>query len=58
MAGTCLFVLEEHAAMEGNRNVMVKAYDTDVVVVTISAMHHLQKIGMQKMWVPLARKLI
>ena len=36
--------------MEGYRDVMIKAYDTDVV--TRSAMHHLQEISMQKMWAP------
>ena len=55
-ADTFFFVLEKYATMEGYRDVMFKAYDTDAVVVTISAMHHLQEISMQKIWVPFGQE--
>ena len=38
-----------NATMEGYRDLRIKAYDTDDVV-TKSAMHHLQEMGMQKIW--------
>ena len=44
-------MIKLNATMEGYGDVMIKAYDTDVVV-TRSAMHHLQEIGMQKMCAP------
>ena len=31
-------------------DVMIKANDTDIVVEAISARHHLQETGVQKMW--------
>ena len=40
-----------HAAMDGYKDIMIKANDTDIVVIAVSARQHLQDIGLQKMWV-------
>ena len=37
--------------MEGNQTLMIKANDTDVVMVAISILPSLQELGLQKLWI-------
>ena len=50
-ADTRIFVLAKHAVMEGNQTLMIKANDTDVVVVAVSILPSLQELGLQKLWI-------
>ncbi len=47
---TRIFLHAGHAAKEGMKTVIVKANDTDVLVIAISTFTHLQELGLQKMW--------
>ena len=49
-ADTRIFVHARHAAQEGSKSVL-KASDTDILVIAISAMPTLQAIGLQQLWV-------
>ena len=40
-----------HAAQEGSKSLLVKASDTDILVIAISAMPSLQAIGQQQLWI-------
>ena len=40
-----------HAAQEGSKSLLVKASDTDILVIAISAMPTLQAIGLQQLWI-------
>ena len=46
-----IFVHARHAVMEGNQTIMIKANDTDVVVIAISILPSLQELGLQKLWI-------
>ena len=50
-ADTRIFVHARHAAQEGSKSVLVKASDTDILVIAISTMPTLQAIGLQQLWV-------
>ena len=50
-ADTCTFIHVKHAVMEGNQTLMIKANDTDVVVVAVSILPSLQELGLQKLWI-------
>ena len=50
-ADTCIFVHARHAAMEGNKALVIKANDTDVLVIAIATLPSLQELGLQKMWI-------
>ena len=50
-ADTRIFVHAKHAVMEGNQTLMIKANDTDVVVIAISILPSLQELGLQKLWI-------
>ena len=50
-ADTQIFVHARHAAQEGSTSLLVKASDTDILVITISVMPNLQAIGLQKLWI-------
>ena len=50
-ADTRIFVHARHAVMEGNQTLMIKANDTDVVVIAISMLSTLQELGLQKLWI-------
>ena len=50
-ADTRIFVHARHATEAGSKVIMVKASDTDVVVIAVSVMHELQELGLQKLWV-------
>ena len=49
-ADTRIFVHARHAAHEGSKSLLVKASDTDILVIAISVMPTLQAIGMQQLW--------
>ena len=49
-ADTRIFV---HAVEEGSKVLMIKANDTDVLVIAISVLSALQDIGLQQLWWPL-----
>ena len=48
---TGIFVHARHAAMEGNKALVIKANDTDVLVTSIATLSSLQELGLQKMWI-------
>ena len=50
-ADTRIFVHAKHAVMEGNQTLMVKANNTDVVVVAVSILPSLLELGLQKLWI-------
>ena len=50
-ADTRIFVHARHAVEEGNKGIMVKASDTDVVVIAVSVLPALQAIGLHQLWV-------
>ena len=47
-ADTRIFV---HAAQEGSKSLLVKASDTDILVIAISVMPTLQAICLQQLWI-------
>lgn len=49
-ADTRMFVHARHAVKEGKKVLMIKANDTDVVVIAISTLPSLQELGLQKFW--------
>ena len=50
-AETQIFVHAMHAAQEGSESLLVKASDTDILVIAISVMPTLQAIGLQKLYI-------
>ena len=50
-ADTRIFVHARHAAQEGSKSLLVKASDTDILVIAISAMPTLQAICLQQLWI-------
>ncbi len=50
-ADTWIFVHVRQAAMNGSRSVIVKANDTDVVVIAVSAFTDIAELGLEKMWI-------
>ena len=50
-ADTRILVHAKHAVTEGNQTLMIKANDTDVVVIAISILPSLQELGLQKLWI-------
>ena len=50
-ADTRIFVHARHAAQEGSKSMLVKASDTDILVIAISVMPTLQAICLQQLWV-------
>lgn len=49
-ADKCIFLHARNAAEEGSKVLMVKANDTDVLVITISVLPALQETGLQPLW--------
>ena len=49
-AGTRMFVHARHAVSHGHRMVMLKANDTDVLVIAITVFPVLKDQGLEKMW--------
>ena len=50
-ADTRIFVHVRHAAKQGCKSVIIKACDTDVLVIAASVMPLLQNAGLQQLWV-------
>jgi len=50
-ADTRIFVHARHATEAGSKVIMVKASDTDVVVIAVSVLQALQELGLQQLWV-------
>ena len=50
-ADTRIFVHAWHAVMEGSETLMIKANDTDVIVIAIYILSSLQELGLQKLWI-------
>ena len=50
-ADTRIFVHARHAAPDGSKSMLVKASDTDILVIAISTMPTLQAIVLQQLWV-------
>ena len=49
-ADTQIFLYSKHTATDGN-TIMNKASDTDVLVISVSALLILQDLGVEKLWV-------
>lgn len=50
-ADTRIFVHARHPAVEGSMVLMVKASDTDILVIAVSVLQALQGIGLQQLWI-------
>ena len=50
-ADTRIFVHVRHSVEKGNKVVLVKANDTDILVIAISVFSSLREIGLQKLWI-------
>ena len=50
-ADTRIFVHARHATEKGSKVLMVKASDTDVLVIAVSVLPALQEIGLQQLWI-------
>ena len=46
-----MFLHALNATKNGYKNLILKANDTDVVILAIYAYMHLQNVGLQKLWV-------
>ena len=49
-ADTQIFVHARDAAIEGSKSLVIKANDTDIVVIAVSVLPQLQEIGVETMW--------
>ena len=50
-ADSLIFVHAKSIAEEGNKSLMIKANDTDVVVIVMSVMLSLKKIALEYLWI-------
>ena len=50
-ADTRIFVHARDATTDGRKSIIIKANDTDVLVIAISVLPSLQEIGLEKMWI-------
>jgi len=50
-AETRIFLHSKHTAADGNNIIMIKASDTDVLVISVSVLSILQDLGVEKLWV-------
>ena len=55
---THIFVHARHAATEGNKVLMIKVNDTDVVFIAIDTLPSLKELGLQNFELPLVKELI
>lgn len=49
-ADTWIFLHAKNAVCEGNRTVIIRATDTDVLIIAISVLSNLTALGLEKMW--------
>lgn len=47
---TKIFMHAKHAVAEGNKALMIKANDTDVLVIAVSVLPALKEFGLEKLW--------
>ena len=57
-ADSCIFVHVRHAELNSSKALMIKANDTDVVVIAISVMRSLNELGLEKCRLHLAKEEI
>ena len=50
-ADTRIFVYARHATKNGSKVIVMKASDTDVLVIAVSVLPSLQTIGLQQLWI-------
>ncbi len=50
-ADTRIFVHARDAAIEGSKALVIKANDTDIVVIAVSVLPQLQEIGVETLWI-------
>ena len=50
-ADTRIFVHGRDATAEGSKSLVIKANDTDVLVIAVSKLPSLQRLGLEKMWI-------
>ena len=48
---TPIFLHSKHATADGNKTIIIKASDTDVLVIAVSVLPILQDLGVEKLWV-------
>jgi len=46
-----VFVHARDATSQGSKSITIKANDTDVVVIAVSTMPSLHKLGLEKLWI-------
>lgn len=56
-ADTCVLVHAQDAALNRSQSLVIKATNTDVVVIEVSVLLSLHKLGLQKMWVFFGQRL-
>ena len=50
-ADTQIFLLSKHVAADGNTTIIIKASDTDVLVISVSVLPILEDLRVEKLWV-------
>ena len=55
-ADTRIFVHARQAAAEGSKVIMVKACDTDVLVIAVSCLPVLQALGLKELWIAFGQR--
>lgn len=50
-ADTRLFIHARDAALNGSKSIIIKANDTDVLIIAVSVLSSLQDLGLQQMWI-------
>ena len=50
-ADTRVFVHARDATLQGSKSIIIKANDTDVVVIAVSTMPSLQELGLEHLWI-------
>jgi len=55
-ADTQIFVHAIHAVRHGSKAMMIKASDTDVLVIAVSVLPFLQQSGLQQLWVSFGQR--
>ena len=50
-ADSRIFVHAKHTTEEGSKTIMIKANDTDILVIALNIFPSLQELGLQQLWV-------
>ena len=51
-----IFVHARDAVTEGHKDLMIKANDTDILVIAISTLPSLQELGLEKLWIAFGKE--